>query len=383
MTSFDVRAHTILLTMAGSRVYGMHRPDSDVDLRGACVPPARFLHGFHQKFEQADDDASINTFADLLTGEAARAAALTKLEGTVYDVRKVLSLAAESNPNLLDLLFCRDEDVLLCTTEGALLREARHLTLSRRVKQTFGGYANAQLKRIETHRRWLLDPPAAAPKRAAFGLPENTLLPADQLAAAAAAVRKKVDGWELDFTGAPPSTAVAVHEALATELAEIALATGHPSVDALKWSAAARLVGLDDNLILVMQRERSYEAAAREFRQYETWRTSRNPERAGLEAHYGYDTKHAAHLMRLLRMGREILETGSVMVWRGPGGAGDADELCAIRAGAWSYERLTEARIEAMDALEAAATRSPLPPRPDIDALDALCVRIVESRLRG
>ena len=42
---------------------------------------------------------------------------------------------------------------------------------------------------------------------------------------------------------------------------------------------------------------------------YQTWKTHRNPTRAELEPQHGYDTKHAMHLIRLMRMGLEVLET--------------------------------------------------------------------------
>jgi len=90
--------------------------------------------------------------------------------------------------------------------------------------------------------------------------------------------------------------------------------------------------------------------------------------------------------VRLLRMGREVLEQGEVFVWRGPdGGPGDADELRAIRAGAWGYDRL-EAWAEAeRAALDAAAhpDRCRVPAEPDRDAVERLVVGIVEDALAG
>ncbi len=58
--------------------------------------------------------------------------------------------------------------------------------------------------------------------------------------------------------------------------------------------------------------EQGYRAALRHWNQYQEWLRNRNPARAELEASYGYDTKHAMHLLRLLRMGEEILHDGTV-----------------------------------------------------------------------
>src|SRR5262249_39363321 len=130
------------------------------------------------------------------------------------------------------------------------------------------------------------------------------------------------------------------------------------------------------NFLDLMDRERRYRTAKRQWEQYQSWLANRNPRRAQLEARFGYDTKHAQHLVRLLRMGIEILETGAVHVWRT-----DRDELLAIRDGQWSYAAL----IDYVNALESrvhlAAKHSPLPEGPDEDALNRLCARIVEMTL--
>ncbi|MEQ1564757.1 MAG: nucleotidyltransferase domain-containing protein [Myxococcota bacterium] len=382
---FDLPSHTHLLTIAGSRAYGIHRPGSDVDLKGVAIAPARYVLGFAHRFEQADDASHIDAFRDRLTPEEQAATRDTKLEGSVYELRKFLSLAADNNPNILDALFCREEEVRACSPIGRALRDHRHLFLSAKAKHTFSGYAAAQLKRIKGHRAWLLDPPQAPPTRAQYGLPEHTLLPSDQLAAANAAVRKQIDSWELDLSGLADAEIVHVVDQLARCLSEIRSALGYESVEAAKYHAAARTIGLDENLIYVMQREREYESAARHFAQYSEWKRSRNPARAALEAAHGYDTKHAGHLVRLLRMGFEILTTGEVHVWRGPGGPNDADELIAIRSGEWSYDAL----IAWADRQEAeldrvyAERRYVVPARPDREAIDALCVDWMRTALQG
>lgn len=382
---FSLRDHTALLTLAGSRVYGIHRPGSDVDVKGVAIAPKRWVLGISRRFEHADKPQHLLAFLDRLTEEERQVAASTKLDGSIYELRKFLGLAADNNPNILDVLFCRDADVRLATPLGEVLRARRRLFVSAKAKHTFSGYAAAQLKRIKGHRSWLLDPPDHKPTRAEFGLPEHTLIPADQLAAAHAAVRKQVDSWEIDFGELPDAEVIHLQGRIAQVISEIRAASGLDDDDALKFLAAARTIGLDANLIYVLQREREYESAARHFQQYTEWKTKRNPERAALEEAHGYDTKHAGHLVRLLRMGKEILTTGEVHVWRGAGGPDDAEEIRAIRSGAWTYDALVEwaeTQEKELDRVYA-ERRYVVPASPDREAIDALCIELLEAAWGG
>ena len=374
-TDFDLRAHTVLLTVGGSRVYGLASPDSDVDLKGVAIPPARYFHGLLHSFEQADQPGDMDVFSgDLAPGEQ-QAAQVLGLEGTVYELRKFLRLASESNPNILDLLFCRDQDVRLQTSAGRQLRAQRDLFVSRRARHAYAGYAKSQLSRIRLHWQWIHHGLERQPSRADFGLPESSLLPGDQLGALQAAISKKLDSWGVDWSVLPPPERIALQERLPAMLAELELAS-----DDARWTAAARIMGVDDNLMEIARRERGFASAQGEWKRYQRWKRERNPERAALEAQHGYDTKHAAHLVRLLRMGVEIMTEGRVHVWRGDR---DADELRAIRSGAWSYERLLawvedqEGRLAELDRTGGAD----LPARPDMGAVDALCVELVERAL--
>lgn len=367
--TFALEAHTHLLVVGGSRAYGLHGPDSDVDLKGVAVPPASWLHGFAHTFEQADQPGDMDVFTGRLSEEEQRIVAATKLEGSVYALAKFARLAFDANPHMLDVLFCREEEVRLCTPIGRALREAAPRFLSLRARHSFGGYAAAQLKRIENHRRWLLDPPEVKPTRAAFGLPEHTVIAKDQLAAAEAAVRKQVDRWELDLSPLDKSTIQEIEDRIARVLAEIQVGTDE------RWVAAAHHVGLSSDFVQLMLQERRYKRAKQEHRQYEHWRQNRNPDRAALEARHGYDTKHGAHLVRLLTMAIEIVETGEVHVWRGDR---DADTLRAVKRGAWAYDDLLAWVKQAETRLSEAVAGSPLPRRPDRAALDALVVELTE-----
>lgn len=344
---------TILLVTHGSHAYGLNTPTSDIDLKGVAIPPREYFLGFSSRFEQAEGKDPY----DLV----------------IYEIRKFFNLAAECNPNIIEVLWADESTFRVLTPLGRRLVDARERFLSRKARFTFSGYAHAQLKRIQLHHRWLKTPPTHAPTRGEFGLPERTLIPADQLAAAQAAIQKKLDRWNLDdLSGVDPATRIAIQGAMAAQLAEIQVSAGD------LWRNAARTLGQDENFILLLDRERQYTARQREWEQYQSWKTNRNPKRAEMEEKYGYDCKHGMHLVRLMKMCKEIMETGKVQVRRP-----DREELLAIRNGAWSYERLlawAEAAEKEMDALYPS---SPLPHSPDRKALDALCVEMVEASLRG
>lgn len=362
---------TILLTLAGSRAYGTNRPDSDVDLKGVAVAPSSYYLGAFDQFEQADKPEHMPVFWGDLRPEEQEAARTTKLEGTIMEVRKFIRLAADGNPNVLEVVFAPDANVLSEQLEGALIRENRGLFLSRALKHRFCGYAISQLHRIKTHRRWLLNPPAAPPRREDFGLTERGSIPKEQLAAVQSQVQKQLDRWNEDVAAdLPESDKIRVREHIATYLTEIGVAAED------RFTAAARTLGLGDNFIHLLQLEREYGAAKQSWDQYQKWKADRNDSRADLERQYGYDTKHAMHLVRLLRMCREILTRGEVLVRRP-----DAEELLAVRNGAWKYEALVEwAEREELE-MESLYRGSILPRQADRKKLDELTIRIVQSMM--
>lgn len=90
---------------------------------------------------------------------------------------------------------------------------------------------------------------------------------------------------------------------------------------------------------------------------------------------FGYDTKHAAHLIRLLRMAVEALETGEVNIYR----ENDADMLLSIKRGEWLLERIEEDAELLFGACERARDESSIPEHVDREAVNRLCVDVVES----
>lgn len=347
--------NTVLLVRHGSHAYGTNVATSDEDFKGVAIPTKKYFLGTMHRFEQAELKAP-------------------DPDAVIYDIRKFFNLAAECNPNIIEVLHTDPSDHFLVTPIGQQILDHKDDFLSKKIKFTFMGYSVAQLKRIKTHKRWIMNPPKSPPTRKDMGLPEQTLIPQDQLMAANAEVQKELDRFQFDFMeGLEESQKISIRGTVNEMLAELKITTDQ------HWMAAARKIGLDDNFIHLMQLEREYAGAKREWDQYQNWKKTRNPARSALEEKYGYDTKHAYHLVRLIRMCREILLTGKVLVKRP-----DREELLTIRNGAWSYEQLIEfAEREEKELNELYLTSTALPKFPDKEKLDLLCIRLVEESLES
>jgi len=98
--------------------------------------------------------------------------------------------------------------------------------------------------------------------------------------------------------------------------------------------------------------------------------------RKALVDKFGYDPKNASHLIRLLRVGIGLLETGTMTVKRP-----DAAELIAIKNGEWSLRQVRSYAEELFGMAKEARDRSVLPDYPDMDAVNRLCVEVVEMAM--
>ena len=333
-----LKANTIFLTVHGSQAYGLNHALSDLDVKGVCIPPGRIRDHLFQGFEQAENAPEIHLW-DIVQSRVNPAN--PKVESNVYSLRKFFKLAADVNPNIIEVLFTDESDHLWEMPDSfGYLRGIRNEFLSSKAKFTFTGYAIAQLNKINRHRKWLMNPVVDKPTRESFGLPPERPHAVETIARE---VRKKIEEWNFHQ--------YSLDELERSELKErvwelVCLLSDGKTVDWDNWpdeywkAAITKLqteVNLSDELTAVITREHEYQKAVNAHTSYLRWQNGRNPERKALEEKYQYDVKHAMHLVRLLRMGVEILETGQVIVKRP-----DAAELIEIRNGGWNYDALVE-----------------------------------------
>lgn len=320
-------------------------------LREWLSPPESYRNGFLNRFEQAEIKKSPDS----------------DHEAVIYALAKFFSLAADCNPTLLEVLWSDVEGTLYRTEQGRILQDHREDFISKKALYTFRGYAMQQLHRIESHRKWLLNPPTKKPDRADYNLRPRTEVPTSQITAALSAIQRQVDSWSIDFGPLEEAEKIRIQDRISEVLHSMQIGQDQ------KFQAAARFCGLEENFILLLEQERKYEAAVRQWDSYQTWKSERNLARSALEAQFGYDTKHGMHLVRLMRMCREILVDHTVLVKRP-----DAAELLAIRNGAWSYQKLMEWATEQDEELKAVALTSTLPNAPNRIKLDELCCALTE-----
>jgi hypothetical protein len=297
-----------------------------------------------------------------------------KTECVIFDVAKLVGLCATANPNALEILFADERDWVFETPLWRRLHGERHRFLTKKVQQTFQGYAMAQLKRIKTHRSWLSSPPTRKPSREDLGLPvAGGTLSRDDQNRIEQSIANKIRSYGIDNVDMPKPTRIAVQERLDAFYRDVLSASDEDLDDRMR-AVATHALELPPDVVAALNAEKKYRAALKHWDSYQTWKTHRNPARAELEREHGYDTKHAMHLIRLMRMGLEVLETGDLRVRRD-----DADDLSAIRDGAMSFDELLTAATALRESMESAAASTTLPSDVDHDGVDALLAEMLRE----
>lgn len=125
----------ILLTLGGSWAYGTNIETSDVDVRGIALNSKEELLtniNFEQRVNEATDT-------------------------TIYSFNKIISLLSANNPNTIEILGCKPEHYLYLSPIGKELLDNKDMFLSKKCINAFGGYANAQLRRLDNKANRLVD----------------------------------------------------------------------------------------------------------------------------------------------------------------------------------------------------------------------------------
>lgn len=315
--------------LAGSNAYGTALPTSDVDYRGIfCADPVNVRTPFFPVREVEDGSEEDTKY---------------------YELAHFMKLCLDCNPNIVETLWVDESDVLFTTPAYQMLREHRHSLLSSKAAFTFSGYAMSQLKRIKGHNKWINNPqPEPPPKPYEFMSVVQWFGSEKMLKVDLSSLRD--DHRLVPYQG---------------NMYGVYAWKGHQLWDDY-GNLNDRFDGKREDLgmpvMLVRWNKEQYKEAKEKHEHYWRWKNNRNAARGELEEQFGYDTKHAMHLVRLLRMGVEILSEENVKVKRP-----DAEELLAIRSGAWTYEELIKYAEQTDEYVRKTLYNSTnLPKKPDV-----------------
>lgn len=292
----------LYVALMGSRAYGTHTPESDYDYRGIFIPNIEYILKTKDVKHVSDDKQDVQ----------------------IYDLVKFIGLAKSCNPNIIEMLYVKDENVYYVHPLFKKIRDNRDLFLSKIAKDSFLGYAFQQLKRIKNHKKWI-DQPAQDFTRAEFGLPPQPLL--------------------------------------ANEKLNALMSVGKKGLEELK---------IDKSILDYIDNECQFRQKKLEHKQYKTWVSNRNRSRAELEYKYGFDTKHATHLFRLLKMSKYIATKQQVLVE-----IPEVETLRAIQSGKYNYEELIHMAECEMNEVRDAFEKSFLPPTPNYAKINHLLLEIL------
>lgn len=320
-TNEHLGRHVILLGLAGSYAYGTNIETSDIDIRGIALNRKSDLIGLTQFDQYVDEDT----------------------DTVIYAFNKIVTLLLGCNPNTIELLGLKPEHYLYLNDSGRLLLDNRKLFLSKRAIQSFGGYADAQLRRLQN------------------ALARDTFPQSEKEQHILNSVRNAMHDFNHRYRHFENGSLElfidkAMNPELDTEIFVNASMTHYPLRDyECMWNTMANVV-------------RDYEKIGK-----------RNKKKDDLHLN-----KHAMHLVRLFMMALDILEKGEIHTYREK----EHNLLMDIRSGKYQkedgtfHENFYEMLTDFEKRLHYAAENTDLPEEPDMEKVQELVMTINERVVR-
>lgn len=314
--------YVILLGLAGSYSYGTNNESSDIDVRGVTLNRKSDLIGL-TGFEQYVD---------------------TQTDTTIYSFMKMITLLLSCNPNTIELLGLNPEHYLYLHPLGQELIDNASLFLSKRAIHSFGGYADAQLRRLQN-----------ALARDSYPQREKEQHIFNSVKNAMYDFRKRYEPFENGSIRL--YTDKAVNPDFETEIFVDTSLTHYPLRDYKNiWNEMNNIV-------------KDYDKLGKRNRKKDD----------------NHLNKHAMHLIRLFMMAVDILEKGEIRTYRRE----EQPLLLQIRSGHFQkadgtfrdefYELLSDYETK----LDRAAAHTALPDEPDMKRVQEYVMSVNEKVVRG
>jgi hypothetical protein len=330
----------ILKVKAGSHLYGLATPQSDLDYIGVYLSTPEELLGLNHS-EIIED----NIVSKKENGRNDKDAVDCKY----YELRKFCQLALNNNPTILELLFAPEESIVEITEEGRRLINNASKFLCRRVKHSYCGYAFSQkqksfiktenLKKLVEARRIFVE--------SGFNTSADMLY--DHLE------KEGLMGLCTTYTNQQDRE---VHLNLGT-LGLTVIQGEYPG-----WIQLADLRFTNQKLkdVFAKIEERINKATGRKDEMLEK----------------GYDPKFMSHTIRLLVEGKELLKTGVLVL-----PLQEKDYLLKCKLGQIPPVDMMNRIEELEQEVECCASSTMLPAKPDFNSVNKMVQEIYKKSLSG
>lgn len=338
----------ILKVVAGSHAYGTNIPSSDWDERGIFVDNMSRIVLPFEKIEQVQ---------------------LSRDDIVLFELSKYMPLLLSQNPNVIELIWTDPSDILHKNEAGELLLDNRKEFLSKQVKDSYVGYAQSQLKRIKGHNKWINSPqPEAEPEPKDFTSVVWNYTSTKEF-------NKKVpfEGFVAVDIGDSHYSLWSIDK-LKIDKKPWIDKRGNPNPIQKNEFEKFNPNNLPPDLIVKLNKS-LFESHHTNWKMYWNWKKNRNEKRSVLEEQFGYDVKHAMHLIRLLRSGLDILENGVVPVRRP-----DREYLMDIRNGKFTYEEIVSESEKLTKKVEEISKKSSLKDAPNYDLAKEIMLEIYKKQ---
>lgn len=341
-----LRANNLILleAISGSHAYGLAHAQSDTDIRGVFYLPKDHFFGLEYLPQVSDG----------------------KNDVVFYELGRFVELLGKNNPNMLELL-ASPADCLL-HRDPIMDQLQAEMVLSKLCKETFAGYAKAQVEKARGLKKKIVNPMEKERK---------TVLDFCHVVEGQMAIPVKAwlaqKGWRQEDCGLVKVDhmrevfALFHHEGPFEEGGRLKGIVQSENANDISLSSVPK--HLAPASIMAFNKD-GYSIYCKDYKAYWEWVELRNEARyATTEASgQGYDAKNMMHTFRLLNMAEEIA-AGQLLVRRP-----ERDFLMDIRLGKQPYEALLQQVDEKMQAVEAAFEASLLPEKPDLEGLETVLV---------
>lgn len=346
MTFADLEAKPDLLLLncrSGSHAYGLATETSDEDFRGVFLLPKDMFYGMQH----------INQLADATN------------DRSYYELGRFFELLAKANPTALELLATVGTNRLYC---HPLLSEISvdHF-LSKACKDTFTGYAKAQIRKAKGLNKKVYNP---------IGKTLKTVLDFCYVFVEGCAVsavkwlgEKGIDAENIGLAKVDHARDVYVMY----YDPEKSWARGIMRSERANEVALSNVPKGQKILGYLSFNKDAYSTYCRDYREYWEWVEKRNEIRYQntLEQGGGYDAKNMMHTIRLLEMGIEIMRDGQLNVVRP-----NREFLLEVKAGKFDLDEILAIAEDRVAALEVAAEASDLPDKISMTSVEAMLVKL-------